>query len=336
MESQFLIGLRTRVAGAQSVREGVSSWGHLVARPGGAADLRAPVSGVVEAGPGGFPSPGVQVRPGDVLALLREVPGSADRAALTEQRAAANTRLASARRVLALAERDAEQVVGLGASLPDRERLERSQALEEAREAYRQADLAAATLASGATATVRSPMDGRLGGLLARPGDQVQAGDPLFRVLDARSLWAEVQVPEAVAPGIVEGAQARVWVASAPDRPLDAVVLDAGQEVDPTTGLLRVTLAVEGGGESLRPGMGVEAWIARGEPRLGLVVPDGAVVDSGGAALSFVRTGPESFAVREIALGARVPEGWEVRAGLAAGERVVIDGTYALKSIAGR
>lgn len=336
LESQFLIGLRTVVAGSAPVREGVEAWGHLVARPGGAADLRAPVDGVVEAGPGGFPSPGDPVRPGDVLAVVREVQGSLDRAALAEQRAAAVTRLAEARKALALAERDAEQATGLGASLPERERLERTQAVEVAREAYRQADLEVATLASGATAAVRSPLEGRLGGLLARPGDQVQAGDPLFRVLDARSLWAEVLVPEAAAPGITAGAPATVWVPSAPERPLPAVVLDAGQEVDPTTGLLRVTLAVEGADPGLRPGMGVRAWIAQGEPRLALVVPDSAVVDAGGSTLAFVKTGPETFATREIALGARVPEGWEVRAGVAAGERVVTDGTYALKSIAGR
>jgi multidrug efflux pump subunit AcrA (membrane-fusion protein) len=65
-------------------------------------------------------------------------------------------------------------------------------------------------------------------------------------------------------------------------------------------------------------------------------VPDDAVVESNGSTLVFVKTGPERFEVREVSLGARSGKSWEVHAGLRPAERVVVAGTYALKSLAGR
>ena len=52
--------------------------------------------------------------------------------------------------------------------------------------------------------------------------------------------------------------------------------------------------------------------------------------------LGFVKVGPEQFELRELRLGARSGRSWEVLDGLKAGERAVVDGTYALRSLAGR
>jgi cobalt-zinc-cadmium efflux system membrane fusion protein len=82
--------------------------------------------------------------------------------------------------------------------------------------------------------------------------------------------------------------------------------------------------------------MAATAWIVAGEPRDVVVVPDAAVVESNGEALVFVKTGPEAFAARPVRLGQRDGERWEALDGLAPGERVVVAGTYALRSLAGR
>jgi cobalt-zinc-cadmium efflux system membrane fusion protein len=336
MESQFLLGLRTRRITNDVFQDQVEALGRFTSRPGGSATLRSPVAGTVVAPPGGFPNPGQLVHAGDVLAIVRETPTSADRASLVQQRADAANAAAEARKALALAERDAAQIATLGEGISERERLERVQSVEVARERVEQAELALAGIGTGATVSVRAPLAGRLGPATARPGDQVEPGDPLFRVVDPTGLWMEARVPERHALGLTAGATADVLSPADPSRHLHALVLDAGQEADPSTGTVLVTLAVEDEGTGLRAGMGATAWIGTGGTRDALLVPDAAVVDSNGASLAFVKTGPETFEMREIKLGGRAASSWEVLGGLRAGERVVVDGTYTLRSLAGR
>ncbi len=338
MDGQFLVALRTMVLGNEDFQERVPALGRFVARPGEAATLGAPVDGVLVAPPGGFPSPGQAVKAGDTLALLKEIPGTADRAAIAQEKGSAATRVAEAKSALALAERDAASLDALGDSISERERLARRNAVEVAKVTLREAEAALAALAGGVTVAIRAPVDGRLGAVLARPGDQVAAGTALFRVVDPQGngLWMEANVPERLALGLVSGATALVTPSAAPDRTLAAVVLDAGQEADAATGMVTVTLAVDAGDLGLRPGMGATAWIGRGSTRDALVVPAAAVVDSNGTRLAFVKTGPETFEARDLRLGGRAGGAWEVLGGLAPGERVVVDGTYTLRSIAGR
>ncbi len=336
MESQFLLGLRTQRLLKDAFQDDVEALGRFIARPGDSATLRAPVAGTLVAPSGGFPSPGREVRAGDVLATILETPGSADRASVAQEKAAATTELAEARKALALAERDYAQVPGLLDGISVREQLDRQQSVEVAKVRVASAEAAVAGIGSGVSVTIRAPLSGHLGSATARPGDQVAAGDALFRVIDPAGLWMEARLPERNAIGVIDGASARVESPADPGHMLNATVLDHGQEADPATGTVLVTLAVEAGDSGLRPGMSANAWIGRGAARDALVVPDAAVVDSNGSTLAFVKTGPESFEMRELKLGGRAGDEWEVLAGLSPHERVVTAGTYTLRSLAGR
>lgn len=334
MESQFLLEVRTQPVVRESFTEQVEALGRFVARPGGTATLRAPVSGLLRAPGGGFPSPGQDVHAGEVLALIAETAAVGERAALAQTEADVRTQLAEARSALALAERDAARAAALGDAISEREQLVRQQGVTAARERVRQAELAEA--AFGSPAEVRAPLAGRLAGSEARPGDHVEGGDPLFRIVGGEALWVEVELPESLAVAVRPGAVAKVASPAIPGRLHDAVVLDAGQEVDASTGHVTLTLAVQGTDPALRPGMSATAWIGAGATRDTVVVPDAAVVESAGETLVFVKTGPEAFAMRPVRLGGRAGERWEVEAGLSPGERVVVQGTYSLRSLAGR
>jgi RND family efflux transporter MFP subunit len=336
MESQFLLGMRTQPLVRAPFRDQAQVSGFFVARPGESATLRAPIAGVIAAPPGGFPSPGQEVHAGDVLAYVEGSVGSADRAAAAASRSAAAVEVAQAKEAFTLAQRDLRQVDALGSSLSERERVERQQAATVAETRLREAEKALTAIGSGASAPVRASVAGVLGPAQARPGDQVEAGQSLFRVIDASALWLEVRVPERLAVGLEAGAPADVRSSAAPDVVLSATVLDAGQEADPSTGMLTATLAVDGEGLGLRPGMGATAWIGRGAARDALVVPDSALVESNGETLVFVKTGPESFRAEPVSLGERSAGVWEVRGGLAPGERVVTEGSAALRGTVGR
>jgi len=339
MESQFLIGLRTAQVVEGPFQARTPMLAHFVSRPGESATLRAPVSGELVAPTAGFPAAGSAVRLGQVLGVLRTPVGSPDRVAVADARLQATTAVAEARRALALAERDAAQIPNLLGGISERDRLDREQSAEVARSALTAAQAALSAIGTEDGVAVRAPVSGRLGATQVRPGDHVQAGDALFRVLNADGVWLEAQVPErAYAAGTrtLAGASARVTALAVSNAQFDAVVLDAGQEVDPATGSFTVTLAVESAGAGLLPGMSGTAWLGAGDARQAVLLPDSAVVESAGIYLGFVKVGPEAFETRTLKLGARSDRVWEVLDGVRAGERVVTDGTYALRSLAGR
>lgn len=336
LESQFLVGLRTTRLVHDLLQPSVSALGQFISRPGGSASLRAPAAGELVAPRGGFPGPGTIVARGQVLGVIRAAVGSADRAALAASRQDAANAVAEARRAVALAERDSAQAPDLDLALSARERLDRDETLRVARTSLAEAEAALQSIGDGDQVEVRAPFAGRLGSVLARPGDQVEAGEPLFRLLDGGGLWMQARVPEQYASALAAGGPARVVAAAAPETALDGVILDAGQEVDPATGTLAVTVVLDAPGQDLRPGMSATAWLAKGPRRDTLVVPTGAVVDSNGVPIAFVKVAPERFELRELGLGARSGDAYEVLSGLAVGERVVVAGTYSLRSLAGR
>jgi cobalt-zinc-cadmium efflux system membrane fusion protein len=67
-----------------------------------------------------------------------------------------------------------------------------------------------------------------------------------------------------------------------------------------------------------------------------LAVPAAAVQHIDGRPVAFVQTGGGAFEKRDLTLGRRAGEWFEVAAGLAAGEKVVTEGSFLLKSEAGK
>ncbi len=330
MDSQFLVHLRTARVFAEPFRPSVLALGHITSAPGGAATLRAPVRGTLLSPPGGFPVPGRAIHAGDLLARIAEGNSAADRADVGAARAEAATRVAEARAALALAERDVAAIPSVGVSLSDRDRLELASRVDVARATLAEAEAQLAALDRGAAVT--APIAGRIVANHANPGDAVNEGDPLFRIVSEGALWAQVRVRATAGLDIVPGVATMV---NAGGELVNALVLDGGREFDPATGTALVTLALDAA-PGLRPGLSAEAWIPVGPARDTLVVPESAVVESSGVPVAFVKTGPESFEARELDLGGRGAGRVAVAQGLAPGERVVVAGAYTLKSVAGR
>jgi RND family efflux transporter MFP subunit len=183
---------------------------------------------------------------------------------------------------------------------------------------------------------LKAPITGRIASMLARPGDVVAPGDVLYRIAGGGGLWVQVRTPVGLAGQLQVGATATIETDARPGEVFAATVLDPGLEADPGTGTVEVTLALDDPAAGLIPGMAVTASIVSGGEREALTVPDAAVVDSSGESLVFVKTGPESFEARPVRTGARSADLREIVSGLEPAERVVVQGTYTLRSLAGR
>jgi RND family efflux transporter MFP subunit len=336
LDSQFLLEVRTARAVQRPFAEHVRALGTTIAPPGGSAELHAPVTGVLSIPEAGLLTPGAVVTAGQTLATIAESLGGADRSSVVDARTAAQVRLAQARSALALAERDVQQAASLGNVLSGKDKLARQQALEVAREELKQAQIGAQSLSgSGSSVVIKAPISGRIASMLARPGDVVSPGDVLYRIVGEGDLWVQVSAPVLLAGRLTTGAPAVIESDARPGERFTATVLDPGLEADPGTGTVTITLVLDGSA-GLIPGMPVTASIASGAERQALTVPDGAVVDSGGESLVFVKTGPETFQARTVRVGGRSDDQREILAGLEPGARVVTQGTYTLRSLAGR
>jgi cobalt-zinc-cadmium efflux system membrane fusion protein len=82
----------------------------------------------------------------------------------------------------------------------------------------------------------------------------------------------------------------------------------------------------------LKPGMFVTVELPAPAQATVLQVPLTAIQEHEGRAFVFLHMGDDAFQRRDVKLGRRNAQGVEILAGLAAGDRVVVNGGFALKS----
>lgn len=73
-------------------------------------------------------------------------------------------------------------------------------------------------------ARIYSPVDGIVANLTARPGSYVQAGQPLFALIDTQSWWVDANFKETQMAGVLPGKHAKIRLDSCPDIEFDGVV----------------------------------------------------------------------------------------------------------------
>jgi membrane fusion protein (multidrug efflux system) len=71
---------------------------------------------------------------------------------------------------------------------------------------------------------VYSPVEGIVANLTARPGSFVQAGQPLFALIDAQSWWVDANFKETQLHGVVPGKLAKIRLDRCPDKEFNGVV----------------------------------------------------------------------------------------------------------------
>jgi cobalt-zinc-cadmium efflux system membrane fusion protein len=270
---------------------------------------------------------GAKVQIGDVLATLdsAEVGGHRSRLAAAYRRVkAAEDRVA---RVAAL-EKDGV--------VPKKERVEAELALDDANADA--ASLAAelgvsgASAGSGATYVVRSPLAGIVTKRAAAVGRLVDDKEALFQVVDPTVLWAELDVPEATAASIREGAEVALTFGALPAESFAGAVAALLPEVDPHTRTVTARVAVENQHLRLRANMFGQAAVLGDAPAEGVTVPRAAVQTVDRQRFVFIRKSPLLFEVRHVTVATREGATVLLADGVDPGEEVVTTGAFLLKT----
>ena len=178
------------------------------------------------------------------------------------------------------------------------------------------------------TLTLNASLDGIVLEKMVVAGQSVMAGMKLYRIADLSMVWIEGAVFEQDLGFVRVGALVRAELAAYPGRLFEGRVSFVWPTVDEASRTARVRVALANPAGLLRPGMyatlSVEAVVGRDV----LSVPAEAVVMTGERNLAFVVGQAGALEPREIVLGARAGDRFEVLRGLVAGERIVASANF--------
>lgn len=334
-EQQWSLDFGTVVVSALPVRASLRVPALIVARPGGAADVRAPIDGrlvVVSA-----LASGAVVSRGQELARVQPPPGTA--AELPQLRQAR----AESAAALQFATRDrerAERLVAAGAA--PHKRLDETQTAEaQARARVESADAMLAQYTAARTAgssgpddalfVLRSPIAGVIAERTATTGANVSSGELLFRVVDANLVQVAGQVSEGDVAAARRAESAEIEVSGHHSRTPAGARVNLGRVLDPLTRTVPIVFALDNRPLGLVVGQSVFLHLLLDATEARPAVPASAIVDDGGRPIVFVQRGGEAFERRAVTLGARAGDTVQVVEGLSAGERVVSVGAYLIR-----
>jgi cobalt-zinc-cadmium efflux system membrane fusion protein len=168
------------------------------------------------------------------------------------------------------------------------------------------------------------------------PGQELrpenQGDKALFVVSDPSRLWFIMDVSEKDLGGVKVGAKVRIASTSLGDDRVDGRITHVADVVDPQTRTVKVRGVVEGADERLKAEMYILTRL-RVPATSGYLVPTRAVYLRGEQNFVFVDEGQGRFARRAVRLGPVTDAQQVVLEGLAATDRVVVDGTLLLERL---
>ena len=162
-------------------------------------------------------------------------------------------------------------------------------------------------------------------------GMRVMPQDTLFDIVDLSHVWVLADVYEADLPLVREGQRGTAQVPYLPGRTWQGTVSYVAPTVEGQTRTVKVRLEVDNPDGALKPEMYADVELLAEQGR-GLVVPESALIPAGERQLVFVDQGEGRLEPREVRVGRRVGDRFEVLSGLKEGEPVVVSANFLLDS----
>ena len=179
--------------------------------------------------------------------------------------------------------------------------------------------------------TLYSPYGGIVLEKMAFRGMRVEPGMALYKLADLSVVWLIADIYEYELPLIRLGQQASINLSYLPGEAFTGKAVFIYPYLDAQTRTARVRFEFANPHGTLKPEMyaGVEIAIRLGDK---VAVPEGAIIDTGIRKVAIVDKGAGYFEPREVKLGTKAGDYYEVLDGLKVGERVVISANFLIDS----
>lgn len=340
-ETQVRIGLKTEAVTKQTVYPEIEAYGRLLDDPSASFVVRAPVAGVLRRGSREWPGLGEVLADGQSLGVIEPRLVPFERVDLDARLTNAKGDVAALEATLAASKATYDRTKTLNAdnkNMSDRAVQEADAKvkadgarLNAARKNVVEFEAAAKTEAGQTGPMPLVTRAGEVVELIARPNEAVESGQAILRVARFDKMLARVDLPA----GEVAGSKistARIVAVGREEQQVQGERVALASIADPRTLGEGYLFRVEGFGGILRPGAAITAYLQTGgKPSTGFLIPQSAVVRTGGKTWIYRQIADNKYTRQEVALASGSNRGWLV-AGLTERDRVVTVGAQLLLS----
>ncbi|WP_442846082.1 efflux RND transporter periplasmic adaptor subunit [Leeuwenhoekiella sp. H156] len=185
---------------------------------------------------------------------------------------------------------------------------------------------------------VFATVSGTVTEVMAAEGDYVKQGQPLLKLSNLNSVWAEFDAYENQLSLFKKGQKLNIQTNAYPGRSFEGVISFIDPILNTGTRTVTVRATLTNREDLFKPGMFVTAMVegALGTGTEALAIPATAVMWTGERSLVYVKPNPTEpvFEMREVTLGPKQGDTYAILEGLAPGEEIVVNGTFTVDAAA--
>ena len=173
---------------------------------------------------------------------------------------------------------------------------------------------------------------------LVAQGEVVKQGQPLLKIANLNTVWANFQVYESQLNRFKKGQEILVSTNAYPNKVFKSKVDFINPILDLATRTVKLRVVLNNEANIFKPGMFVEGKVkeisSNSSPRL--TIPTSAVLWTGERSVVYLKATADApiFEMKEIKLGNRVGDAYEILEGLSIGAEIVTNGTFTVDAAA--
>lgn len=186
--------------------------------------------------------------------------------------------------------------------------------------------------AGSGTITLHAPIDGVVGQLDVKQGQQVGEGMPIMSINGLDKVWVDAAIPQAQSDGVSAGTPIAATVSALPGETFHGEVEALLPEVDLATRTQRARIVLANPSHELAPGMFADLRIEGAATAPQPLVPDEAIIADGVHTRVIEALGDGQFKPIRVKTGRSADGMTEILDGLAGGERIVTSGQFLIDS----
>ncbi|MXV77891.1 efflux RND transporter periplasmic adaptor subunit [Candidatus Poribacteria bacterium] len=180
---------------------------------------------------------------------------------------------------------------------------------------------------------VTAPINGQIIEQDATLGATIDKSESLYSILDTDVVWVEGEVYEdtlaLIDNKLQVGSAVRIRIPAYPNNVFTGKITRISAVVNPEKRSVAIWTEVDNPSQQLKPGMFAEQTLTIEKLDDVLSVPLNAVIEDGSSQIVFVESG-NTYIKHEVQVGVKDDQYIEIKEGLLAGEKVVIQGTHQL------
>lgn len=184
---------------------------------------------------------------------------------------------------------------------------------------------------------VYATVSGTVSEVLSAEGDYIKQGQPILKVSNLNTVWAEFDGYENQISQFNKGQKITITTKAYPDKKLEATISFIDPVLNMKTRTLTIRATLNNREQLFKPGMfvtGTVQGVAKNAEQL--VVPASAVLWTGKRSVVYIKTNPDEsvFEMKEVVLGDSNGDMYVILEGLSNGDEIVTNGTFTVDAAA--